>query len=411
MTKIAIIGAGAGGIFCAANSRISNADKSFETTVFEASDTPLLKVSLSGGGRCNIANAESEIEKLIKNYPRGAGSLRKVFRAFSAEHLCAWFKERGVEFVEEESGRIFPKSNSSKTIVDTLLNEAQKCGAKILKHKKALGVKLLQDSSFEVSFSDNSIFHADKILIAAGSLKKDALCESIKSLGHTFSEPLPSLFAFKAEGCAELAGLSLQDTLIEYCGKKKIIAQGALLFTHEGLSGPAVLKLSSYGAVDFAQENYQFKISINFLNSKPQDFLKKFFDEARISAAKKLIKNHRPENLQENFWLWVLKKSAINSDTIYANLNKDSQNKIIKNLTGCEVFVLGKSVNKSEFVTCGGVKLQEVDFATMQSKIVKNLYFAGEYLDMDAITGGFNLQAAFASAKIASSSIYKTDLT
>ncbi len=405
--KAAIIGGGASGMFCAANARRAAGGKTFQTRIYEASKTPLAKVLASGGGRCNFTNACEDLETFVSNYPRGGGRLRRIFRAFSSKDTIAWFSERGLKHKVEEDGKIFPVTDSAESVAELLIKEARKSGAEILTQNALEDFSVLEDGSFELTFANGKKERADRLVIAIGGLKEGKLSSTLKKLGHEFSPPLPSLFALKtADFGAALSGLSVEKVRLESADNKHVCARGALLFTREGLSGPATLRLSSFGAREFAKTSYSFKILADFLDGRDAGFPAAFFNDARKAHAKKLLRNWRPDGIPERLWEWMLERAKAPKDLCYANLPRQIQLDTERLLRRCEVEIRGRAPSGSEFVTCGGLKIESLSLSTMQSLKVPNLYFAGEFLDIDALTGGFNLQNAWSTGMICARNIY-----
>jgi len=405
MTHVAVIGGGAAGFFCAANAP-KNAAQNFDTRIFESSSRPLFKVLQSGGGRCNLLNSCAEISELIKNYPRGGGRLRKIFRSFTPAQMAQWFEDRGVKLKEEDGGKVFPISDDARDVARTLMRLSEAHGAKLFLNSRARAVKKLENGALATIFADGSVFEADKVLIAAGSFTYSPLSKSLEDMGHTFKEPAPSLFGLKTrEDLTKLSGVCVKDAKI-HSSELAEESAGDLLFTFEGLSGPAALKFSSCAARKLAQSGYRAKISVNFLGSQHKNFAAEFFESARKNFGKRLLKNLRPEPLPEALWLFLLDYAKADAQSCFANLAKPAQRLLEDALTAFPLELCGRAANKKEFVVCGGLNLDEVDFATMQSKLCPNLFFAGEYLDIDAVTGGFNLMNAWGTAKIAAQAIY-----
>ena len=396
--RILVIGGGAAGFFAA----ITSAEKP-DTQVFLYEATPhlLSKVKISGGGRCNVTHACFEPEQLVKNYPRGGRELLGAFHRFQPRDTLAWFNTRGVETKTEEDGRMFPTSDNSESIVNALHEAAQKNQVKILIQR---GVKTIQylKEKFEVELNSGEMELFDKVIIATGGNKSSGGLAMAESFGHTIIPPVPSLFTFHIQDSriADLTGLSVEKVKVK-AGGMKLTTEGPLLLTHWGMSGPAILKLSAWGAREFAESNYQFSIEINWVPEFTQLALTKTLNEIRIAEARKQIATFSPVPIPQRLWERLLIAAEINPTTPWAHINNQQLDKLYKQLTQAEFTVTGKSMFKEEFVTCGGVKLSEINFKTMESRKQPGLFFAGEVLDIDGVTGGFNFQNAWTTGWLA----------
>jgi predicted Rossmann fold flavoprotein len=406
--QLIVIGGGAAGFFCAINA--ARLDPSLKVGIIEKSNKLLSKVKVSGGGRCNVTHACFDIAEMSKRYPRGQHFVKKAFHQFFTTDTINWFEERGVKLKTEEDGRMFPITDSSETIIECLLNEANKYGVKILMNKEVKKINV-QYSIFNVQCSSGETLHADFICVASGGYPKSGMFDWLKEPGHTIEEPVPSLFTFNLpqHPITKLMGVSIEKAKIKIIGTR-LEEEGPLLITHWGLSGPVVLRLSAWGARELKIKNYELRVLINWLPAYNEENLRKRFFELRtISASQKII-NKNPFGLPSRLWEFLAEQSGIKNDPIatgwrWADLPSAEQNKFIKNLCGYECEVKGKTTFKEEFVTAGGIKLNEVDANTMMSKKVPNLFFAGEVLDVDGITGGFNFQYAWSSGWVAAKSI------
>ena len=396
--RILVIGGGAAGFFAA----ITSAEKA-DTQVFLYEATPhlLSKVKISGGGRCNVTHACFEPEQLVKNYPRGGRELLGAFHRFQPRDTLAWFNTRGVETKTEEDGRMFPTSDNSESIVNALTEAAEKNRVKILTQRGVKGIKFV-DGKFEVSVNSGETELFDKVIIATGGNKSSGGLAIAESFGHTVIPPVPSLFTFHIQDnrLADLTGLSVEKVKVKACGTK-LITEGPLLLTHWGMSGPAILKLSAWGARQFAECNYNFSIEINWVPEFSQTTLSKKLNEVRIAEARKQIATFSPLPIPQRLWERLLIAAEINPTTPWAHINNQQLDKLYKQLTQAEFTVTGKSMFKDEFVTCGGVKLSEINFKTMESRKQPGLFFAGEVLDIDGVTGGFNFQNAWTTGWLA----------
>lgn len=399
---LVVIGGGAAGFFCAVNAARMN--PLLKVTIVEKSSKVLSKVKVSGGGRCNVTHACFEIPELIKRYPRGQNFLKKSFHWFNTKDTIQWFEERGVKLKTEADGRIFPVTDNSQTIIDCLIKEANKYGVEILFNTEIKSVK--QINNLFLLATGTRQLETEFLCIASGGYPKSSQFEWIKNLGHTIEEPVPSLFTFNIPGnkITSLMGVSVEKATVKI-QSTKLSATGPVLITHWGLSGPAVLKLSAWGARELAALNYHFNILINWLPSYNENTLREEWQSLRNQIASQKISSKNPFGLPQRLWLYFLDEFEINPDIRWADLSSASQNKLIKTLTAQAFQVKGKTTFKEEFVTCGGVRLSEIDANTMQSKIVPNLFFAGEIMDVDGITGGFNFQHAWTSGWIAARNI------
>ena len=396
--KLVIVGGGAAGFMAAIT--LAEAQQNIDIIILEQGNEVLGKVRISGGGRCNVTHACYDVKELVKFYPRGKKELLSPFFQFNCEHTIDFFESKNVTLKTEDDGRIFPTTDDSMTIVNCLKNEATKLGIKIILQAKVMQISI--EEKFEINYN-NTILKTDFLLVASGS--NNTIWNSLKSLKHTIIEPVPSLFTFNTKNnlFRDLSGISIPSTKIKI-KESAFETNGILLITHTGLSGPVILKLSAFGARFLAEKNYQFSILINWINeSKDKAIIE--LNAIKIEHSKKAIQKFSPYKLANRFWKNCLLELNIDTEKQWANLNKNELHSIADFLTNCEINIQSKSTNKDEFVTAGGVALNEVDFKTMQSKIVPNLYFAGEVLDIDAVTGGFNFQAAWTTGFIAGNNI------
>lgn len=395
--KIIIIGGGAAGFFAAITA--AEANPSADVSILERGKDVLQKVKISGGGRCNVTHACFLPSELVKNYPRGEKALLGPFMRFSAQDTIDWFAQRGVKLKMEDDGRMFPTTNNSQTIVDCLERAADAANVKILRGYRVEDLEYI-DNQWLVKTNRQS-FTADKVLIAAGS--STAVWDLLKKLGHTIIEPVPSLFTFniKDKRIDGLAGLSVPLATVQVEGTK-LKTQGPLLITHWGMSGPAILKLSAWGARHLHDAKYEFKIRINWTGKLNAEEVKiELTDNFKTKYLKKQIDKTPQYNISTRLWQRFLEAANIPETMIWADISKKQIQNLAEQLTQSTYEVKGKSTFKDEFVTAGGVKLDEVNFKTFESKRLPNLYFAGEILDIDAITGGFNFQAAWTGGWIA----------
>jgi len=398
--KILIIGGGAAGFFAAIN--IAEKNPSYEVTILEKSNKLLSKVKVSGGGRCNVTNARSSPSELVKFYPRGQKKLHPLFKVFSTSEMVEWLAQRGVQTKAESDLRMFPKSDSSQTIIDCFQGVAKKHNVKVLTNS-AMNSFYQKGEKWRVE-TPHGEHEVDKLIIATGS--SPSLWKSLQKFGLEIEAPVPSLFTFNIEDerIKGLQGLSFESASVKITGTK-LEDMGPLLITHWGLSGPAILKLSAWGARELNKSNYQFSILVNYLgelNSEAALSLLKKYSEAN---PKRKVSNYPLFDLPKRFWTQLLSFCSISTENTFADLSKKQQNKLIEELTQGLYKVNGKSTFKEEFVTSGGVKLSQIDLNTFESKKFKNLYLAGEVLNIDALTGGFNFQACWSAAWVISESV------
>ncbi len=397
--KIAIIGAGAAGCFAAANIPLKEGD---EIVMFEKTGRVLQKVKVSGGGRCNVTHECFEVSELLGKYPRGKALLRKSLYQFTPKDTIKWFEDRGVKLKTEHDGRIFPVTDDSQTIIDCLWGEMMRNKVMVYYHKSVEKVEK-RENQFLIHFADKSEFVADKVLIASGGFPKKEQYKWLEELGHSIEPPVPSLFTFNMpkHPITELMGVSVADAGIKIQGTK-ISERGPLLITHWGMSGPVVLRTSAYAARELHERKYDFQILVNWLGATTEAELKETFLYLRREQGKQFVQQKNPFELPKRLWEYIIKDCEVKADTRWGDLPAGQQNKLTEHLLRDVYHVKGKTTFKDEFVTCGGIKLTEVNAQTMESKLVPGLFFAGEILDVDGITGGFNFQHAWSSGWIAS---------
>ena len=406
--SLLVIGGGAAGFFCAVNAARLNSN--LAVTVLEKSNKLLAKVRVSGGGRCNVTHACFYIADMIRKYPRGSMFLKKAFHQFFTTDTVAWFGERGVKLKAEPDGRMFPVTDSSQTIIDCLLKEAETFGVKICTNTSVRSIQY-KESGFDIELADSRRLNPDYVCIASGGFPKLSLFEWMAQLEHQIESPVPSLFTFNMPGdpITQLMGVSVPNAQVKISGSK-LQESGPLLITHWGMSGPVILRLSAWGARllaagILAEEPYHFTILVNWIPSRPEPDLRKDFEQFRFELAPKKMQNKNPLGLPQRLWDYLLQQSGIDENTRWADLRAVAQNKLLRNLSAQEFRVKGKTTFKEEFVTAGGVEPSGIDPNTMQSKKIPNLYFAGEIMDVDGITGGFNFQHAWTSGYIAAKAI------
>ncbi len=392
---IIIIGGGAAGFFTAINAAIEN--PRLKIAILERGKEVLSKVKISGGGRCNVTHAEFIPNELTKNYPRGEKELKGPFHTFMTGDTMEWFEKRGVSLKIEEDGRIFPDTDSSQSIINCFLGETERLGIEIIKN---CSVKefYLQKELWQIATNTN-VFLAEKLMIATGSNPK--IWKILKNLEHKIIPPVPSLFTFniKDKRIKDLPGVS--TNAVVKIKESKLKSEGPLLITHWGMSGPAILKLSAWGAIELADKSYTFDISVNWLGHYSTEEVIEELNEIKEKYPKQHIGTHTQFDLPKRLWKSLIVATAISLDEKWASIPKLKIQALANQLTQGVYNVNGKSTFKEEFVTAGGVDLKDVNFKTYESKKCQNLYMAGEVLNIDAITGGFNFQNAWTGGYIA----------
>ena len=399
--NIAIIGGGAAGFFAAIAAKENYSDA--KVTIFEKTQKVLSKVKVSGGGRCNVTHNCSSISQLCKAFPRGEKSLKRAFQIFDTNNTMEWFQSRGVPLVVQDDQCVFPESQDSQSIIDCLSQEANQLRVIIELGK---GVKRIvpSENGIGLTFTDDTYKDQlfDKVIVTTGGSPKQEGLNWLKELGHSIEQPVPSLFTFNmpSESITKLMGIVVENALVNIQGTK-LKSAGALLVTHWGMSGPAILKLSSYGARHLSEKKYNFNVQVNWVNEPNNEVVFEYLQSIVLENPKKILSTIKPYFLPERLWLFLLQKRGFSADKKWGEMGSKSIHKLVSVLTDDVYEVSGKTTFRDEFVTCGGVSLQSINLNTMESRACKNLYFAGEVLDIDAITGGFNLQAAWTTGFIA----------
>ncbi|WP_299529586.1 NAD(P)/FAD-dependent oxidoreductase [Ulvibacterium sp.] len=422
MYDVIIIGGGAAGFYAAIH--IGESDPDLKIAILEKGKEVLSKVKVSGGGRCNVTHAEFDPNELAHNYPRGNKELLGPFHKHCSGDTVAFFEERGIQLKVEEDGRMFPITDSSQTIIDFFQKETERLGVKVLRHSAVTDIvppDLDNGSALWEITTIKGIYTSKKVLVATGSNAK--IWKLLENLGHTLEPGVPSLFTFniKDKRISGIPGVSTQArvALLKRTFNPKItiklsskvaeetllVTEGPLLITHWGMSGPAILKLSAWGARILNEYSYRFRIRVNWLPEYHKGAILPLLLEIKDVEAKKTVLRTNAVDVPRRLWTNLVKASGINGDTKWADVSKKQLQQLAEQLTECEFLVEGKSTFKEEFVTAGGVSLKEIDFKTFESRLLPNLYFAGEVIDVDAITGGFNFQNAWTGAYIAAQGI------
>jgi predicted Rossmann fold flavoprotein len=404
--EIVILGGGAAGFFAAISAK-----KYFpqaHVRVFEKTSKFLGKVKISGGGRCNVTNALSNHRLLSEKYPRGEKFLRKAFEQFDTKATMEWFENRGVPLKTYPDLCVFPQSNESQSIIDCLWKEAKSLGVELWTSRAIDKITPLEHG-FEISYKEVTE-KVDRVIVTIGGQPKMTGFSWLADLNHNIIPPIPSLFTFNMpkEPIRELMGIVVEEAVVRIEGKK-LLGKGPLLITHWGMSGPAILQLSAWGARILAESNYEFSILVNWLNETKENMLREILVKTIKIHGSKMISNLNPFEIPNRLWLFLVSKNEINPATRWNDLGAKNTNKLVNTLLNDRYIVQGKTTFKEEFVTAGGVDLQEIDVNTMQSKIHPGLFFAGEVMDIDGITGGFNFQSAWTTGYIAGKNVGKKE--
>ena len=410
--NVIVIGGGAAGFFGAI--ACAEANPQLKVTLIEAGNKPLAKVRISGGGRCNVTHHCFEPARLVANYPRGGKALRGAFSRFQPRDTVQWYESRGVKLKTEADGRMFPITDSSETIINCLMHAANKAKVDLL---TGVGVKTVKQylddrgaSYFQVELKNERVMKCDRLLIATGS--NPLGYRWAKNLGHKIESAVPSLFTFNVRDnrLQGLAGVSVSNAQVKLgTGKNKLEQTGALLITHWGVSGPAILKLSAWGARSLFDFKYNSPLQINWLPESNQEDLNQLLTALKQTNPQKKIVNYCPVELPKRLWQSLINYVEINPNKAWSEISKKELNKLVAEIVQGQYEITGKGAFKDEFVTCGGVSLKEVNFKTMESKKCPGLYFAGEILDIDGVTGGFNFQSAWTTSWLAGQAIALND--
>ena len=402
--RILVVGGGAAGFFAAIT--CAEAAPGVEVTVLEKGPQFLSKVRISGGGRCNVTHACFEPRQLTTHYPRGEQALIGPLHRFQASDTVSWFEARGVKLKTEKDGRMFPTTDSSQTIIDCLLQTARRNGVKLRTNCEVVRILRRTEREFALTLAGGEELSSDRLLLATGGCRAPAMGQLAVSLGHTLEPPVPSLFTFQipTPWLRELAGVSLKTVDASVPGMN-LRERGSLLITHWGLSGPVILRLSAWGARALHELNYRFPLRVNWLPDLAPEVILSELQARRETQGSQRVSSASIAPLVARLWEALILAADISPETRWATLTRAQQHRLVQQLSRTELPVTGKTLNKDEFVTCGGVRLSEVDFKTMESRICPGLYFAGELLDLDGITGGFNFQSAWTTGWVAGSAM------
>ena len=399
-SRVVVVGGGAAGFFAA----ITCAEASPQTKVVLLEKGPqfLSKVRISGGGRCNVTNACNDPRELSRQYPRGGSALLGPFQRFRCADTAAWFEARGVKLTAEPDGRVFPITDSSATILECLLGSARRAGVVLSCQCGVERIQRCADGRFDLELSNGTRLESDRVMLATGGCRVPAAGSLAVSLGHALETPVPSLFTFHVATpwIRELAGVTTKRVEVAVPGLG-LRETGPLLLTHTGLSGPAILRLSAWGARSLHAANYRFPLSINWLPNWQSDTLTAELSSRRNKHPARLVVNSALSPVPGRLWERLVQEAGVPRDTRWAELSRSRLHALVQSLTNTNLAVAGKTLNRDEFVTCGGVRLSEVNFQRMESKICPGLYFGGELLDIDGLTGGFNFQAAWTTGWLA----------
>lgn len=389
--------------FCAVNA--ARLQPQLRVTILEKTGKVLSKVKVSGGGRCNTTHFCFDVNELVQFYPRGKNFLKKTFHQFGPADTVEWFKQRRVNLKTEGDGRMFPVTDNSQTIIDCLLQEANRFGVTLLLHAD---VKAIERGTpgFSVALAGDRHLQADYVCVACGGFAKASHFDWLRELSHTIEEPVPSLFTFNMPGNAitALMGVSVPNAQVKVAGSK-LMQAGPLLITHWGMSGPAILRLSAWGARYLAEQEYRFQLLVNWIPEYTAQTLREAWSFIRTDYSQQKMGSKNPFQLPARLWAYLLQQCEVDEQMRWSELPSRQQNKLIQHLTQQVFEVSGKTTFKEEFVTCGGVKTAEIEPSTMESRVVPGLYFAGEIMDIDGVTGGFNFQHAWTSGWIAAKAI------
>ncbi|MCI0751882.1 MAG: NAD(P)/FAD-dependent oxidoreductase [Flammeovirgaceae bacterium] len=403
MYDLIVIGGGAAGFFGAI--QCAELNRGMKILILEKTTKLLTKVKVSGGGRCNVTHHCFDPVKLSRHYPRGEKFLKEKFKQYQAEDVVKWFNQKGVKLKTEQDGRMFPVTDDSMTIITCFLTEAEKRNIRFETSKEVVSISK-DEKGFVTSCSDGETYLSKKILVAIGGHPQSSAYDFLRQAGHTTTKLIPSLFTFNdpSKSFIDLMGVSVPNAEVRIA-TTKFSERGPVLITHWGLSGPAVIKLSAWAAEYLFQKNYTFKVLINWTGTETEESIKQKLIVYKSNHGKQTIQLNPLYELPSRLWVRLCERSLIDAQRLWQDISQKSFNKLIENLIRCEFSIRGKTTFKEEFVTCGGVDLGEIENATLESKKLPGLYFAGEVLSIDGETGGFNFQAAWTTAYLAARSI------
>lgn len=406
---IAIIGGGAAGFFAAITAKQTT--KEAQVTIFEKAPKVLAKVEVTGGGRCNLTNTFAQIGDLRQAYPRGHQLMKRLFREFNHQDTMKWFRTHGVPLTIQDDECVFPQAQDSHAVIKALTSTAEKLGVKVQTRKQLKELSLQKEGRWQLVFADNTTRYCDRVAITTGGSPQRKGLGYLEQLGHKIEAPIPSLFTFniKDKDFTSLMGTVVNPATVMIPGTK-LQATGPLLITHWGMSGPATLKLSSYAARVLETAQYHAPIAVCWAGERSRPEVEHALQQLMNANPRKQVSTLRPFELSAKLWLYLLRKADIQPDKPWAEVGKKGFNKLIETLTHDLYTIEGKGAYKEEFVTCGGVSMQSVHPKTLESKVCRGLFFAGEVLDVDAITGGFNLQAAWTMGYVVGRNIVREDL-
>lgn len=401
--RLVVIGGGAAGFFCAVNA--ARMAPLLSVSMVERSGKLLSKVRVSGGGRCNLTHACFDIAEMSRRYPRGSNFVRKAFHQFFTSDTIQWFESRGVKIKQEADGRMFPVTDSSESVIDCLIREANRYKVDIRLNRDVKHLKHVANT-WQIEYSNGDHEEADFVCIAAGGQPKVSMFEWIRETGHSVEDPVPSLFTFNLPGndITELMGLSVQDVTVKISGSK-LVERGPILITHWGLSGPVILRLSAWGARELAELQYHFSAVVNWLPDYHEQSFREFLISCRTEWSGQLVHSKNTIGLPTRLWKYFLLKASIAETQRWQDLPNNKINLLVRLICAFEIHIRGKTTFKEEFVTAGGVVLSEINVQQMESKKQSGLFFAGEILNVDGITGGYNFQHAWTSGYIAALAI------
>ena len=405
--KVAVIGGGAAGFFSAIH--VKSGAPSASVVILERASRVLSKVKVSGGGRCNLTNSFAQISDLSKAYPRGYRLLKRLFREFSPEQTYDWFESHGVPLVTQDDECVFPQAQDSEAVILCLKRQAQQLGVEIRTGKGVDIVNLVEGQKLTLQYADGAVEVFDRVILTTGGAPKGEGHDWLSALGHQIESPCPSLFTFKINDSAltALMGIVVENVQTALAGTK-MKAEGPLLVTHWGMSGPAILKLSSYGARFLADNDYHARLVVNWTGGEKENVVVEDLMAIAGASPRKQMGTVRPYGLQQRLWIFLIERCGLTADRTWGELGKKGINRLVNVLTADAYDIADRGTYKEEFVTCGGVSLDSVSLQTLESKSCPGLYFAGEVLDVDAITGGFNLQAAWTTGYVAAQSVVKS---